>query len=133
FLPPTEVQGARLQKTLLAEGCSIADAVIFHSVVGIRSIIGSQVVMRDTVMMGADYYETDDQRSENRQLGRPDIGIGSGSIIESAILDKKVRIGRNVKIRHLSDRPDSEEENWAVRDGLVVVPKSAIIPDDTVI
>ena len=78
-------------------------------------------------------YETEEQRAENRRLGRPDIGIGSGSVIESAILDKKVRIGRNVKIRHLPDRPDSEEENWAARDGLVVVPKSASIPDDTVI
>ncbi len=133
FLPPTEVQGARLEKTLLAEGCSIADAEISHSVVGIRSIIGSQVVMRDTVMMGSDQYETEEQRAENRRLGRPDIGVGSGSIIESAILDKKVRIGRNVKIRHLPDRPDSEEENWVARDGLVVVPKSASIPDDTVI
>lgn len=133
FLPPTELQGAILNKVLLAEGCSIADAEIINSVVGIRSIIGSQVVMRDTVMMGADYYETDEQRAENRRLGRPDIGVGDGSVIEGAILDKKAQIGRNVHIRYLPDRPDSETENWVARDGLVVVPKSAVIPDDTVI
>ena len=101
--------------------------------VGIRSIIGSQVVIRDSVMMGADHYETDEQRAENRRLARPDIGIGNGSVIESAILDKKARIGRNVHIRSLPDRPDFENDNWIVRDGLVVVPKSAVIPDDTVI
>lgn len=133
FLPPTELQGARLKKVMLAEGCNIADAEISNSVIGIRSIIGSQVVIRDTVMMGADYYETDEQRVENSRLGRPDIGIGDGSVIESAIVDKKARIGRNVRIRFLPDRPDSEQENWVVRDGLVVVPKSGVIPDNTVI
>jgi glucose-1-phosphate adenylyltransferase len=111
----------------------VTDAEIINSVVGIRSVIGAQVVMRDTVMMGADYYETDEHRAENVQLGRPDIGVGSGSTIEGAILDKKARIGRNVHIRYLPDRPDYENENWVVRDGLVVVPKSAIIADDTVI
>lgn len=133
FLPPTELQGARISKVMLAEGCNIGDAEITNSVVGIRSIIGSKVVMRDSVMMGADHYETDEQRAENRSLSRPDIGLGDGSIIESAILDKKVRIGRNVHIRYLPDRPDCENDNWLVRDGLVVVPKSAVIPDDTVI
>ncbi|MGB3210257.1 MAG: glucose-1-phosphate adenylyltransferase [Desulforhopalus sp.] len=133
FLPPTELQQTKLSKTLLAEGCSIGDAEIINSVIGIRSIIGSQVVIRDTVMMGSDYYETDEHRAENTRLDRPDIGVGDGSVIESAILDKKARIGRNVHIRLLPDRPDSENENWLVRDGLVVVPKSAVIPDGTVI
>ena len=133
FLPPTELQGARISKVMLAEGCHIGDAEITNSLVGIRSIIGSQVVMRDTVMMGADYYETEEQRAENRQLGRPDIGVGDSSVIESAIIDKKARIGRNVQIRFMPDRPDADNDNWLVRDGLVVVPKSAVIPDDTVI
>ena len=133
FLPPTELRGARISKVMLAEGCKIGDAEITNSLVGIRSIIGSQVVMRDTVMMGSDYYETEEQRAENRQLGRPDIGVGDGSVIESAIIDKKARIGRNVQIRFLPDRPNSDNDNWLVRDGLVVVPKSAVVSDDTVI
>jgi glucose-1-phosphate adenylyltransferase len=133
FLPSTELQGASLNKVMLAEGCKIADAEIVNSVIGIRSIVGAQVVIRDSVVMGADYYETDVQRAENRRLGRPDIGIGDGSVIEGAILDKKARIGRNVHIRYLPDRPDSETDNWVARDGLIVIPKSAVIPDDTVI
>jgi len=83
--------------------------------------------------MGADYYETETDRSTNKQIGRPNIGIGQGTVIECAIIDKNVRIGRNVRIRCLPGRPDSETENWVVRDGLVVIPKDAIIPDDTVI
>jgi glucose-1-phosphate adenylyltransferase len=89
--------------------------------------------MRNTIMMGANYYETDEQRAENKQLGQPDIGVGNGSTIEGAILDKKARIGRNVHIRYLQKRADSENDNWVARDGLVVIPKSAIIVDGTVI
>lgn len=133
FLPPTRIQGSTLSGALVAEGCQIADARISNSVIGIRSTIGSKVVVRDTVMMGADYYEDDVQRAENELLGRPDIGIGDGSIIESAIIDKKARIGRNVQIRCLPNRPDSEHDNWVARDGLVVIPKSAVIPDNTII
>jgi len=133
FLPPAEIQGAKLSRVLLAEGCSIGQAEVSNSVLGLRSIIGSNVVMRDTIMMGADLYETEEQRAENRALARPDIGVGDGSVIESAILDKKARIGKNVHIRAIADRPDAENENWMVRDGLVVVPKSAVIPDNTVI
>ncbi len=133
FLPPAEVEGARLTHVLLADGCHVADAEITDSVIGVRSLIGSGVIMRSSVMMGADYYETQEERAENRRLGRPDIGIGPGSVIEGALLDKKVRIGRNVHIRYLPDRPDSEDENWVARDGLVVVPKSAVIADNTVI
>ena len=76
---------------------------------------------------------TEADRAENRRLDRPDIGIGDGTVIEGAIIDKNARIGRNVNIRHLTDRPDSEAGNWVARDGLVVIPKDAVIADETVI
>jgi glucose-1-phosphate adenylyltransferase len=71
--------------------------------------------------------------ARNLKRGYPDIGIGAGSVIEGAIIDKNVHIGRNVQIRHLPDRPDDEAENWVAREGLIVIPKSAIIPDNTII
>ena len=133
FLPATEVYGARIENALLADGCRVADAQITHAVIGLRSLIGSKAQIRSSIVMGADYYETETDRAENRRLDRPDIGIGEGTVIEGAIIDKNARIGRNVHIRHLPDRPDSEAENWAARDGLVVIPKDAAIADDTVI
>lgn len=132
-LPPNELHGGRFNQVLLSDGCHIKDAEITNSVIGVRSIIGSKTIIKSTVVMGADYYETDADRAENRNLGQPDIGIGDGSVIEGALIDKKARIGRNVTIRYIPDRPDSESENWVARDGLIVVPKSAIIPDNTVI
>lgn len=133
FLPATAVYGARIENALLADGCHVADARISQAVIGLRSQIGPKAVIRSSVLMGADYYETEADRSENRRLDRPDIGIGEGTVIEGAIVDKNARIGRNVHIRHLPDRPDSETENWAARDGLVVIPKDAAIADETVI
>ncbi|MEX1327524.1 MAG: glucose-1-phosphate adenylyltransferase [Desulfobacterales bacterium] len=133
FLPASEVQGAQLDHTLLADGCRVVEAYIRDAVIGLRSQIGPKVQIRSSILMGADYYETAADRAENKRIGRPDIGIGEGTIIEGAIIDKNARIGRNVRIRHQAGRPDSETDNWAARDGLVVIPKDAAIADGTVI
>lgn len=133
FLPPCEVYGATLDQVLLTDGCRVFDAAIRNSVIGLRSIIGSRASIQSSVVMGADFYESEDNQKRNRRLGRPDVGIGAGAVIEAALIDKNARIGRNVHIRHLPNRPDSETENWVARDGLLIVPKDAIIPDGTVI
>ena len=133
FLPGSEVLNARLDNVLLADGCRIDEAIVRECVVGLRGIIGSEANVQATVVMGADYYETDHDRSDNAQLGRPDIGIGAGSIIKGAIIDKNARIGKNVTIRYVPDREDDEKPNWVSRDGIVIVPKNAIIPDGSVI
>ena len=133
FLPASEVHGAHLHNVLLTDGCRVHDATVRDSVVGLRSIIGPEVTIRSSVIMGGDYYETDKELAENKQLDRPEIGIGAGSIIEQAIVDKNARIGRSVTIRAIPNRPDSEGDNWVSRDGIVIVPKNAVIPDGTVI
>ena len=133
FLPASEVHGAHLHNVLLTDGCRVHDATVRDSVVGLRSIIGPEVTIRSSVIMGGDYYETDQELAENRQLDRPEIGIGAGSIIEQAIIDKNARIGNNVTIRAIPNRPDSEGDNWVSHEGIVIVPKNAIIPDGTVI
>ena len=133
FLPPSEVHGSRLADVLLADGCKIEDAVINNSVIGLRSIIGSGVNIRRSVLMGSDYLETPADLAENDRQDIPNIGIGPGSRIEGAIIDKNARIGKNVSILFKYDRQDSETENWVAKEGLVIVPKNAIIGDGTVI
>lgn len=133
FLPPTETCDTKLDRTLLADGCHVFGSDISNAVIGLRSIIGPDVTIRSSVIMGADYYETDEDKENNRSLHRPDIGIGEGSIIESALIDKNARIGKNVHIRHDPDRPEVEKPNWVAQDGLVIIPKGAVIPDGTVI
>ena len=83
--------------------------------------------------MGADYKETPEMREENIKLGRPNVGIGKDSVIESAIVDKNARIGSKVKINNVKNRKDADNENWYAREGLIIIPKDATLPDGTVI
>jgi glucose-1-phosphate adenylyltransferase len=134
FLPASRADGCDLERTVLAEGCLLQDADIRESVIGLRSIIGPDVRITRTVMMGADFYETPERKVENRALGRPDVGVGRGCIIEGAIIDKNARIGEGVTIRpHQPDEEMVETENYVIRDGIVVIPKNAAIPDGTII
>lgn len=133
FLPPCEVYGATLKNVILTDGCRLHDAQITNSVMGLRSIVQSKVTIHSSIIMGSDFYEDEHELAVNKERGLPNIGVGEGTVIECALIDKNARIGRNVHIRHLQGRPDSECEHWVARDGLVIIPKSAVIPDGMVI
>jgi glucose-1-phosphate adenylyltransferase len=133
FLPGSKVEGGNLQNVLLADGGRVQEATIRNSVIGLRSIIDRNVTIHSSVIMGADFYEALEEIEANEREGRPKIGIGEGAVIEGAIIDKNARIGRQVIIRNMPGREDHEEENWVAREGIVIVPKNASIPDGTVI
>lgn len=133
FLPPSEIHGAKLDQVLVADGCQIGNAKISYPVVGLRCRISDGSSIKNSVLMGADFKETPEMREENKKLGRPNVGIGRDSIVESSIVDKNARIGSKVHIRNVTNRKDAENENWFAREGLVIIPKNAIIPDGTVI
>ncbi len=131
FLPGTIIYNSKLEDVLLAEGCCIKDAELRRCVVGVRSQIRAGVKLTNTILMGADYYD-DKSCAESPEDGRVPIGIGEGSIIEGAIIDKNTRIGRGVTIRPFpADCEDVDGDNWFVRDGVVIVPKSATLPPGT--
>lgn len=133
FLPNSVVLEGRLEHALIADGCLVRKATVRESVVGLRGTLAEDTLIERTVYLGATFYETDRERSDNRRMDRPDVGIGAGSVIEGAIIDMNARIGQKVHIRSIPDRPDEEHPNWVSRDGIVVVPKNAVIPDGTVI
>jgi len=134
FLPASRADGCHLEQTVLAEGCTIVKSEIRESVIGLRSMIGPDAQVSRTVMMGADFYEAAEQKIENRRRERPDVGIGRGCLIEGAIIDKNARIGEGVTIHpHDPSEEMIETDNYVIRDGIVVVPKNAVIPDGTVI
>jgi glucose-1-phosphate adenylyltransferase len=123
FLPGSIVEDSQLKDVLIAEGCRIRKAEITHSIVGIRSQIAEGTVIRDSIVMGSDYYNVEKPR------GNLPIGIGANCHIESAILDKNVRIGENVVIRPFPrDAKDLNEKLYSVRDGIVVIAKDAELP-----
>jgi len=130
FLPGSRIYDVKLDRVLLADGCVVQGAEIRSSVVGLRSVIGDDVVIRDTVLMGADYYEG---QGPGRPGTTPPMGIGRGCRIEGAIIDKNARIGENVRIEPFPRGVDLDDENWTVREGIVVIPKDAVLPAGLVI
>jgi glucose-1-phosphate adenylyltransferase len=134
FLPASRFLGARLERGLISDGCVIqAGTRIENSVLGIRSRIGRDVVLRDSYIIGADRFETDAERAANRARGIPDFIAGDNTVIERAIIDKDCRIGSNVRIVNQRGLTEDEGENYVIRDGIVVIPRGAIVPDGTVI
>lgn len=132
FLPASRIIGAKLKNCLISDGCVIQEgADLERCVVGVRSRIARSAVIRDTVILGADRFETDAERAANRTVNRPDLLIGEGSVVENAILDKECRIGRNVRIVNRRGLKDDEGSNYVIRDGIVAIPRGAIITDGT--
>ena len=129
FLPGTIVENSCLKNVLLAEGCVIHNAEITHSVIGLRSMIYPGAMIKDSILMGADYYERDVE-DPNEMIC---IGIGPNSSIEGAIIDKNARIGENVTIRPFPPGTDIDGPRWTVRDGIVVIPKNTTIYSGTYI
>lgn len=132
-LPSTVIGRIEARESLIADGCRIGDAKLDNSIVGIRGIIGSGVKLARTLVMGADFYEWEEERAANKKLGRPDIGIGNDVIIEDAIVDKNARIGSNVVIRDPSRIEQKQTEMYVVRDGIICILKGAVIPSGTTI
>jgi glucose-1-phosphate adenylyltransferase len=131
FLPPTRIDGATVRESLIADGCVIGDgATIENSVVGLRCHIARGVTIRHSVLMGSDEYESPEQLAESRRAALPPIGIGEGSVIEGAIVDKNCRIGSGVHVvNHAGLQQRDISEACVVRDGIVVVLKGASLPD----
>ncbi len=128
FLPPTLLDGANVKASLIADGCKIGKgAVIENSLVGLRCIIGEGVTIKNTVIMGADTYDPTPGVGEN---GTPAMGIGAGSYIDGAILDKNCRVGRNVRIVNEARREEQgNDESCIIREGIPIVVKDGVVPD----
>ncbi len=131
FLPPTRIDGATIRDSLVADGSIIEEgAVIENSVIGLRCRIGRNVTIRDSVLMGSDFYETADLISSHKADGDSPLGVGEGTHIERAIIDKNCRIGRNVRIvNELGLNHTEETPCGMIRDGIVVMAKNTSLPD----
>ncbi|MBT3338586.1 MAG: glucose-1-phosphate adenylyltransferase [Anaerolineae bacterium] len=124
YLPGSTVENSHFRDVLLAEGCRIYQADITHSVIGLRSRITSGVTIKDSIIMGADSYVTED-------TGGIRVGIKKNCYIEGAILDKNVRLENDVVIKPFPRGTDLDRENFIVRDGIVIIPKNTLIPSGT--
>lgn len=133
WLPGSKINNAVVDHAVVCDGCIITDAQLNHSIVGIRSIVGHGSRLTRTVMMGCDFYESAESIAQSRAKGIPPMGIGANTQIEDTIIDKNARIGNNVVITAAGKTGAIDHPMYYVRDGVVIIPKGAVIPDGTVI
>jgi len=135
YLPPSKIDNCEIKDSIVSEGCIINGAKISRSLIGLRSRIGEGAQIEASYLMGADYYQTLEDMLGDREAGRPRIGIGEGTIIRRAIIDKNARIGAQVKLMNEAGAEDADgpDGSYYIRDRIIIVPKNATIPDGTVV
>jgi len=131
YLPSAKVNACDVERAIIAPGCIVSSAKVYRSVIGIRAHIREKTTLHNCVVMGSQWFETDEERDENARLGRPNLGIGRNVHIENAIVDVNARIGDDVTLS-----PAGKPEGYAhgpivVRDGVLVVTRSGVVPDGT--
>jgi len=133
YLPGSKINGAQIDHAVISDGCIINYATIKNSIVGLRMVVGAGTELNRVISLGSDYYESKESVDRHEREGKPRIGIGSNCKIDNAIIDKNARIGNNVKISPAGKPDKLDHELCYIRDGIVVIPKNAIIPHGTVI
>jgi glucose-1-phosphate adenylyltransferase len=135
YLPPSKIEESQILESILSDGCIVIGAAITNSVIGLRSRIAKGVRIDASFLMGADYYQTLEEMRDDLLAGKPRVGIGEGTIINRAIIDKNARIGSNVRLLNEAGIVDAnaEDGSYYIRDGIIIVPKNAVIKDGTVV
>jgi len=133
FLPGSKIVASDVRDAVLCEGSIVNRSYIRNAIIGLRSRIGENARLERTVVMGADYYESREDMARNRGRNVPDVGIGRDCEIRDAIIDKNARIGHGVRLINAGAAAAASAESYSIVDGIIVVPKDAVIPDGTVI
>lgn len=133
FLPGSKVNGAHIDHAIISDGCILNDARISRSIIGLRCLVGPGTSLHRVIMLGSDYYESQQSIMENEAAGQPRVGIGKNTRIENTIVDKNARIGDNVVISPAGKPETVDHPNYYIRDGIVIIPKNGVIPNGTVI
>ncbi|HJT67222.1 MAG TPA: glucose-1-phosphate adenylyltransferase [Pyrinomonadaceae bacterium] len=135
YLPPSKIEETEINDSIISDGCIINGAKVTNSVIGLRSRISKGVQMDASFMMGADFYQTFEDMRNDVGKGLPRVGIGAGTVVTHAIIDKNARIGSNARLLNEAGTSEADGPNgsYYIRDGIIIVPKNAVIPDGTVI
>ena len=135
YLPPSKVEETEINDSIISDGCIINGAKVTNSVIGLRSRISKGVQIDASFMMGADFYQTFEEMRDDAGKGLPRVGIGEGTVVKHAIIDKNARIGGNARLLNEAGTAEADGPNgsYYIRDGIIIVPKNAVIPDGSVI
>ena len=133
FLPGSKINGAEIDHAIISDGCILNRCKIASSIIGVRSLVNDGCSLNRTIMVGCDYYESEASIRQYNSRGLPRIGIGRNTRIENAIIDKNSRIGENCVISPAGKQENVDHPLYYIRDGIVIIPKNAVIPHGTMI
>lgn len=135
YLPPSKLHACDIDNSMVSEGCIMNGVYARNSIIGLRSRLDVGVRLEDSIIMGSDFFETIEEIRENLNVKKPHIGIGANSVVKKAIIDKDVRIGRDVKMLNSEgiENFDAPDGTYYIREGIIIVPKGSRIEDGTVI
>lgn len=133
YLPPSKVHDSDINNSMVSEGCILNGVTARNSIIGLRSRIDRGTRIEDSILMGADFFESIEEIRSNINRSVPHLGIGENSLIRRAIIDKNVRIGKNVRLvnKRSVETEDGADGSYYIREGIIIVPKNAVIKDDT--
>lgn len=133
MLAPAKIQNSLVQDSIISEGSIVVDSQITNSVIGIRSFVGRDATIKNSVIMGTDYVPWHDRSVRDTIEGPDRPGIGNECYIEGAIIDKNVKVGKNCIVKNRDDVTEGEGDNYFIRDGIVILPKNAELEPGTII
>jgi glucose-1-phosphate adenylyltransferase len=135
FLPPAQINDCAVSEAIISHGVAMESATVEHAIIGLRSRVEAGAVIKDAMLIGADYYEDEAERAAVRARGGVPIGVGARSVVQNAIVDKNARIGADCRIVNAAgvEEADREADGFYIRSGIVVILRNATIPDGTVI
>jgi glucose-1-phosphate adenylyltransferase len=128
FLPGTKVNECFVQCSILGEGSILSGSRVTDSIIGVREVVRTGAIVERSVIMGASFWESLPEGSTQVPLG-----IGRDCHIKNAIVDFDACIGDGSKLINANGIQEADADNYVIREGIIVVPKNAIIPPGTVI
>ena len=135
YLPPSKIHDCDIDNSMVSEGCILNGVYARRSIIGLRSRIDTGTLLENSIVMGADYFESYDDLTNNLSRSTTNLGIGKNCVIRRAIIDKNTRIGNNVQLinQHGVENQDDAEGCYYIRDGIIIIPKNSHIKDGTII
>jgi glucose-1-phosphate adenylyltransferase len=135
YLPPSKIEESEIRDSMISDGCIMIGAKVSNSVIGLRSRIAKGVQIDESIVMGADYYQSLEEMRSDALADQPRVGIGEESIIRRAIVDKNARIGSGVRLLNEAGvlNADADDKSYYIREGIIIVPKNAVIRSGTLV
>jgi glucose-1-phosphate adenylyltransferase len=135
YLPPSKIEEAEIRDSIVSDGCIMTGANVTNSIIGLRSRIAKGVQIDSSIIMGADYYQTIEDLRADLVAGLPSVGIAEETIIHRAIVDKNARIGPGVRLLNAAGtlNSDAEDKSYYIRDGVIIIPKNAVVRAGTIV